>query len=508
MGALWTATIWLWLEPSASHRGFQDPVYPLIFSHALPSLLAWLPLTLVAPFLVRGGKAARVIALLPAAAALMLFAGRRLTLEIGGIDSDLLLVISLSAVIQLTTIVYAVTHPGRRLSPRCRVGAGTLTLLAYLVGALLSGFAGSFAGVPIGLLIGALLVALGGAMPSAALADPTSPWIAAERRVARIARLLALLRMEKPARDRLLAFALLFGLTLSSLARVPSFWSEFQTDTTIDETRLPTFALLIAGLLLGFGLSSLPFPRRRAPAGLAALLILGAVAALFLLVVEPAIIPVMGLLISLPLGLTARISRETLLDALDRKGHRLPLETEALIGTTLAAATLVFGGLAALDLHWLRLPVTVLFLLGFVASALLWWRGLGESPRSRETTPPALDAYLPGYAPAADREESGPDGRAITILYEVPEENFPAFHEAMTVIAKVRRRQGALHWRLSRDLENPKRFTESYLLESWSDYQEVLRHEAPEDRIAKQRIFDLNDWDSLPHESHEAISEV
>jgi hypothetical protein len=46
------------------------------------------------------------------------------------------------------------------------------------------------------------------------------------------------------------------------------------------------------------------------------------------------------------------------------------------------------------------------------------------------------------------------------------------------------------------------------VLESWSDYQETLRHESPSDRAAKQRVFDLNDWDSLPREDHERLEEV
>jgi quinol monooxygenase YgiN len=153
-----------------------------------------------------------------------------------------------------------------------------------------------------------------------------------------------------------------------------------------------------------------------------------------------------------------------------------------------------------------------------VATALTFRWLKQDSPKSaeeestdREAMPLAETSSTLFYLPGCGITEHTPhahDGRAITILYDVPSSKRDDFREAMAMIAKVRRCQGALHWRLSQDLEKPARFTESYLLESYQDYQQVLRHERAEDLAAKQHVFELNDWDSLPYESHEEITEV
>lgn len=515
MGAVWTGALWLWLAPSGSHGAVGAPILPLIFSYALPAVIAWLPLTIISPFLTRG-RMGRLIAFLPAAAALILFAGRRLTLEIGGLESDLLLVICFSALIQLAGIAFTVTHP------LLRSISGTATCVALFVGAGITGLLGSLSEAPVGLVAGAGFLTLGACLPTKKETSSASPWIAAERRLTRFARLFALLRLEKPTRNRLLGFALLSGLTLTSLAWLPRMWPEFGIDPGPSPITLPGLAWLVSGFWLGFSLASLSrsatLPLPGGPSAMAAMLTLGTTGALILFAIEPMAPGITGFFIALPLGLTARISREALRTVLDFRGHRLPRETEALVGTALAAATLLFSSLAALGL-WLpsmRLPVTVLFLIAFAGTALLWWRGLqnpvphaapAQSPPMRAETP-FWDSYLPGFPPGNDQPESPVDGRAITILHEVPEENLTTFHQAMAELAKVRHRQGALHWRLTRDLDNPRRLSESYLLESWSDYQEAIRHESPEDRAAKQRVFDLDDWDSLPLESHEAILDV
>lgn len=66
---------------------------------------------------------------------------------------------------------------------------------------------------------------------------------------------------------------------------------------------------------------------------------------------------------------------------------------------------------------------------------------------------------------------SGP----ISILIEfiVREEDVPAFIEAMAERRRVRRRDGARNWTLSRDLENPDIWVESYQTPTWLDY---IRH--------------------------------
>ncbi|UXM94931.1 MFS transporter [Bartonella sp. HY329] len=61
----------------------------------------------------------------------------------------------------------------------------------------------------------------------------------------------------------------------------------------------------------------------------------------------------------------------------------------------------------------------------------------------------------------------------IMIDYNISEENEEAFLIAMEERRRIRLRDGARHWTLMRDLENPELWTESYHMPTWVDY---LRH--------------------------------
>ncbi|WP_378948953.1 MFS transporter [Mesorhizobium sp. ANAO-SY3R2] len=69
------------------------------------------------------------------------------------------------------------------------------------------------------------------------------------------------------------------------------------------------------------------------------------------------------------------------------------------------------------------------------------------------------------------RPRSGP----ITIVIEfiIREEDVPAFLDAMAERRRVRRRDGARHWTLSRDMENPEIWVETYHTPTWLEY---VRH--------------------------------
>lgn len=62
---------------------------------------------------------------------------------------------------------------------------------------------------------------------------------------------------------------------------------------------------------------------------------------------------------------------------------------------------------------------------------------------------------------------------AVEIVYEVPGERRHEFIRIARELGLSRRRNGALGWRLYRDLDTPDRFIERFLVDSWLDY---LRH--------------------------------
>ena len=61
----------------------------------------------------------------------------------------------------------------------------------------------------------------------------------------------------------------------------------------------------------------------------------------------------------------------------------------------------------------------------------------------------------------------------ITTDYDIGENDVPAFLDAMTLRRRIRKRDGARHWSLLRDLEQPNIWTEKYYVATWVEY---IRH--------------------------------
>ena len=58
----------------------------------------------------------------------------------------------------------------------------------------------------------------------------------------------------------------------------------------------------------------------------------------------------------------------------------------------------------------------------------------------------------------------------VTVSYEVPGDDVPAFAEAMRLVERHRRRTGAYRWGLFRDLAAPHQFIETFVVESWGEH--------------------------------------
>ncbi len=519
-GAVSVGILGLWLtDPSGEIRpGSLLP--PLLFGFGIPGLLGWLTLTVASPFF-SAPLFRRLIGWVPAAASVILLIGHLLALRMGLHRGDLVLSTGMAGVCHLAMILVAAGENGTQPPTFPRRGAAVFTGL--LAGIVLGGSIGLAAGDAGTFTVAALAFGLGGLLLVGTGRSPRSPWILAERSIGRFARLVDLLGTEAKARHWLLLFGALFGLTTAALAWLPALWSPLESLRGDGDFGPGPVALVLGGWLAGWAAGSLAPPSRSPEPGrgrraITPLLVLLGLGGLALLARDPVTMAGSALLVGLPLGRVGRRCREAWLAALDRKGARLPRESEAAIGATLCGGLLLIGGLFAVG-EWLLgspLPPTILFVSGFLLLAFLSWRlgnatpapaGPAGDDRRAGDGGRSLDPYLPGFAPPP-ASPSLDDGRSVTILYEIPLKNLAEFREAMAKLGRVRRREGALQWRLSRDLEKPERFTESYLLESWADYQEAIRHETPADRAIKQRVFDLNDWDSLPYESHRALEEI
>jgi len=79
----------------------------------------------------------------------------------------------------------------------------------------------------------------------------------------------------------------------------------------------------------------------------------------------------------------------------------------------------------------------------------------------------------------------------IQIEYRIAPENREAFLHAIYSAEPTRRRNGAIAWRLFRDLEDAERFVERFVIASWAEYVRLrLRFTAKESQL-QERVMQL-----------------
>ncbi|HEX4854621.1 MFS transporter, partial [Arenimonas sp.] len=82
-----------------------------------------------------------------------------------------------------------------------------------------------------------------------------------------------------------------------------------------------------------------------------------------------------------------------------------------------------------------------------------------------EVTPAPLEHLLIANEPDP---EAGPV--AVELIYRVRPEAVEAFTAAVALLKAPRQRDGALFWRLYRDLGDGERYVERFIVQSWADY--------------------------------------
>jgi MFS family permease len=82
--------------------------------------------------------------------------------------------------------------------------------------------------------------------------------------------------------------------------------------------------------------------------------------------------------------------------------------------------------------------------------------------------------------------EAGPV--AVEIGYRVRAEDLPEFLEAASQLRAPRRRDGATFWRLYRDLADPARYVERFIVTSWADYLHQRARSTMSDQELDERV--------------------
>jgi hypothetical protein len=76
----------------------------------------------------------------------------------------------------------------------------------------------------------------------------------------------------------------------------------------------------------------------------------------------------------------------------------------------------------------------------------------------------------------------------VTIEYYVEPEKVSAFIKAIDKYGRIRRRDGAYRWGIFRDLENPDRYLETFLVDSWAEHLRQHERSTRADREVEERV--------------------
>lgn len=83
-------------------------------------------------------------------------------------------------------------------------------------------------------------------------------------------------------------------------------------------------------------------------------------------------------------------------------------------------------------------------------------------------------------------EEAGPV--MVTVEYKVDEVKAPGFVKAINRYGRIRCRDGAYQWGIFRDLENPQRYLETFLVDSWAEHLRQHERSTRADRAVTERV--------------------
>ncbi len=162
--------------------------------------------------------------------------------------------------------------------------------------------------------------------------------------------------------------------------------------------------------------------------------------------------------------------------------------------------TVVFGGMAIGAWAWGELADITSLEVGYMLAggmllasvALHWWQPLhaGENPNLQPAT---RQEPLPAVAATV---EEGPV--LVQIEYEVGPATAPAFVAAMDEVGHLRRRNGAIRWRLFQDVTQGEHWIETFVLGDWVEHQRLRRRMTVADVALEARAVAFHQGRSAP----------
>ena len=90
----------------------------------------------------------------------------------------------------------------------------------------------------------------------------------------------------------------------------------------------------------------------------------------------------------------------------------------------------------------------------------------------------------------------------IMVDFYVNLDNYNDFVHAIHKLKDIRLRDGAMRWGVFQDADDPRRLTETFIMESWIDYLRQLERFTAADRVIHDRAFGFHTGDEPPRITH------
>jgi len=91
----------------------------------------------------------------------------------------------------------------------------------------------------------------------------------------------------------------------------------------------------------------------------------------------------------------------------------------------------------------------------------------------------------------------------VTVEYRIRPEHVTRFLKGMRTVRRMRLGDGASDWRVFRDIDDPERFVEHFITESWAEHLRQHARVARADRDVQGRTRALHASDTPPKVSHD-----
>ncbi len=164
-----------------------------------------------------------------------------------------------------------------------------------------------------------------------------------------------------------------------------------------------------------------------------------------------------------------------------------------------------FGGMAAGSFFWgalasqIGIPNTLYIAGAVLLFGLLFTHSYKLSGRESLNLSPSLHWPAPTMALDTDHEE-GPV--LVTVEYTIDPKHTHEYKQAMDAVRLGRMRDGALHWGLFQDTEQPGRFVENFIVESWAEHLRQHDRVTHADKTLQEKAWSFQVDTSRPKVSH------